>query len=128
MCRVHDIVFKNSTSMDHSRRDVIMSEAYTQDGVMTKTLKHFVYLIKDHAFLNTPMKLQSWLKKYTKKGPRLKNLTVVKSFNGKLGEEKFEVQIAGNLYILREQDIFNVDFTQVFKINRRGDKLKKLDN
>ncbi|MBN3038709.1 MAG: hypothetical protein JW869_04740 [Candidatus Omnitrophica bacterium] len=125
---MHDILFKNSTSQDHTRRDILLAEAYDQQGVMTRTLKHFIYLVKDHALLNNPGKLNKWLQKYTKNGPKLKNLSVLKSYNSKSGEEKFEVQIAGNLYILREQDIFNVDFTQIFKINRKGDQLKHLSH
>jgi len=121
---MRDILFKNLTSLDHHRRDIFLSEASEQNGVTTKTQKHFIYFIRDHEFLDGPQKLEDWLKKYSRKGPRLRNLTVVKSYNSKAGEEKFEVKIVGNLYVLREQDIFNVDFTQVFKIDRKGETLK----
>ncbi len=124
---MHDIVFKHLSSNDHQRRDILLAEAFDQDGIVVRTLKHFVYLIRDHALLNTPTKLQDWLKRYAKQGPKLRNLSVLKSYNSALGEEKFEVQIAGTLYILREQDIFNIDFNQTFKINRRGEKLKHLN-
>ena len=121
---MRDILFKNLTSRDHHRRDIFLSEASERNGVTTKTQKHFVYFIRDHEFLAGPDKLEGWLKKYARKGPRLKDLSVVKSYDSKIGEEKFEVKIAGNLYVLREQDIFSVDFTQVFKIDRKGKILR----
>lgn len=120
---MRDIVFKNMTSIDHYRRDIFLSEAFVEKGVTTKTQKHFVYFIRDHLFLDNPKNLENWLKKYASKGPRLKDLSVLKSLDSKTGEEKFEVKIVGNLYVLREQDIFNVDFTQVFKIDRKGEIL-----
>lgn len=123
---MRDILFKNLTSLDHHRRDIFFSESFAYKGVTTKTQKHFIYLIQDRQLLDKPEKLESWIKKYAGKGPHLKNLSVLKSYDSKVGEEKFEVKIAGNLYILREQDIFNVDFTQIFKIDRKGEKLKGL--
>jgi hypothetical protein len=123
---MRDILFKNSTSLDHQRRDIFFSERFIQQGVTTETQKHFIYFIRDHAFLNNPEKLQEWVKKYVHQGPRLKNLSVLKSYDSKIGEERFEVKIVGNLYVLREQDIFNVDFTQIFKIDRKGQSLKGL--
>lgn len=119
------MLFKNITSLNHHKRDVFLSEAFVRRGVATKTQKHFVYFIRDHEFLDNPKKLQDWLKKYGHKGPRLKDLSVLKSYDSKTGEERFQVKIIGNLYVLREQDIFNVDFTQVFKIDRNGENLKK---
>ncbi|MCQ9208152.1 MAG: hypothetical protein NG712_02105 [Omnitrophica bacterium] len=121
---MRDIMFKNLTSLDHHRRDIFLSEDSVQNGVTTKTQKHFIYFIRDHEFLDDPQKLEDWLKSYAGNGPRLKNLSVLKSYDSKTGEEKFEVKIIGNLYILREQDIFNVDFTQIFKIDRKGEILK----
>ena len=122
---MRDILFKNLTSIDHQRRDIFMSEQLVQDGVITRTQKHFIYSVCGRTFLDKPEKLQTWIKKYAGKGPRLKDLSVIKTYDSKAGEERFEVKIAGNLYILREQDIFNVDFTQVFKINRKGESLKE---
>lgn len=121
---MRDILFKNLTSMDHRRRDIVLSEHFVQQGVTTKTEKHFIYLVRDHAFLDSPEKLESWVKQYSEKGPRLRNLSVLKSIDSKTGEEKFEVTIVGNLYVLHDQDIFNVDFTQIFKIDRQGESLK----
>lgn len=122
---MRDILFKNLTSQDHYKRDIFLSESFMHKGVMTKTQKHFIYFIRDHELLSKPEKLPVWLKKYAQKGPRLKSLSVLKTINSKIGEEKFEVKIVGNLLVLRNQDIFNVDFTQVFKINRHGDVLKE---
>ena len=124
--KMRDIVFKNMTTLDHHRRDIFLSEAFVQNGVATKTQKHFVYFVHDHAYLDNPEKLEAWMRKYVNKGPHLKNLSVLKSFDSKVGEERFEVKIAGNLYILREQDIYNVDFTQIFKIDRKGESLKEI--
>ena len=113
------------TSSDRHRRDVVFSEAFTRNGVTVRTQKHFTYSIDDHTFLTSPQQLETWLKKYSGQGPRLRDLSVLKSYDSKAGVERFEVQIVGNLYILREQDIFNVNFKQIFKINRKGEALKK---
>ena len=126
--QMRDILFKNLTSLDHDKRDVFLSEAFVQSGITTNTQKHFIYFIRDHAFLDNPEKLQAWMKKYASKGPRLKDLSVLKSYDSKSGEEKFEVKIMGNLYVLREQDMFNIDFTQVFKIDRKGKSLKGMED
>jgi len=122
--KMRDIVFKNMTSSDHHKRDILLSEAFIRNGVTVKTQKHFTYSVNDHMFLEGSKQLEQWLKKYAGKGPRLKDLSVLKSYDSKTGEERFEVKIIGNLYVLREQDIFNVNFTQVFKINRSGEVLK----
>ena len=125
---MRDVLFKNLTTLDHHKRDIFLSEAFVQNGVTTKTQKHFIYSIRDHAFLDNPQKLQTWMQKYASKGPRLKDLSVLKTYDNKTGEEKFEVKIMGNLYVLREQDLFNIDFTQVFKIDRKGENLKGMGN
>jgi len=122
---MRDILFKNLTSLDHHRRDILLSEYIVQNGVTTSTQKHFIYSVSNHTSLDKPEKLQAWIKNCAGKGPHLKDLSVIKSYDSKAGEEKFEVKIAGNLHVLREQDIFNVDFTQIFKINRKGESLRK---
>ena len=124
---MRDIIFKNLTSGNHQRRDIFLSEAFKRNGVTTNTQKHFIYVVRDHAILNNTQELEAWFKKYASKGPRLEDLSVLKSYNSKMGEERFEVKITGNLYVLREQDIFNVDFIQVFKIDRKGENLKGLN-
>lgn len=121
---MRDVVYKNLTSFDHQHRDIFLSEYFVRNGVTTKTEKHFIYAVRDHALLNNPAKLKNWVKKYVQREPRLKNLSVLKSYDSKIGEERFEVKIVGNLYILREHDIYNIDFTQIFKIDRKGDNLK----
>lgn len=121
---MRDMLFKNMTSLDHHKRDVILSEAFTNNGVEVKTQKHFTYSIDDYVSLSSPQQLETWLKKYAGQGPRLRDLSVLKSYDSKAGEEKFEVQITGNIYVLREQDIFNVNFTQIFKVDRKGETLK----
>jgi len=125
---MRDILFKNLTTSDRHRRDIFLSECSEQHGVTTKTQKHFIYYIRDHSFLGNSEKLGVWLKKYAGKGPHLKNLSVLKNYDSKTGEESFEVKLAGHLYVLREQDIFDVDFTQIFKIDRKGEALRKKAN
>lgn len=122
---MHDILFKNLTSLNHHRRDIFLSEQFEKDGVMTKTQKHFIYLVRDHTLLESPEELEGWVKKYSRQGPRLKDLSVLKIHDSKKGEERFEVKIVGNLYVLRDRDIFNVDFIQVFKIDRQGQVVKE---
>ena len=90
---MRDILFKNLTSLDHQRRDIFFSESFVYNGVTTKTQKHFIYSIRDHVFLNNPEKLQDWVKKYTQKGPRLKDLSVLKNYNSKFGEERFDLVV-----------------------------------
>ena len=124
---MRDILYKNLTSQDHHRRDIFLSETFVQHGVTTMTQKHFIYPVQGHSFIDKPAKLQAWIKKFAGKGPRLKDLSVLKTYDSKMGEEKFEVKIMGNLYVLREQALYNVDFTQVFKIDRRGENLKFLE-
>jgi hypothetical protein len=118
------MVFKNLTSQNHHKRDISLSEAFELNGVKTKTQKHFTYFVRDHAILHNPQELEGWIKKYASKGPQLKDLSVVKTYDSKIGEEKFEVKIIGNLYILRDQDMFSIDFIQEFKIDRQGKGLK----
>ena len=122
---MRDILFKNLTSMNHLKRDITLSEAFMDQGVATKTKKHFIYFVHDHALVNSLDKVKDWIDKYASKGPRLKNLAVMKRYNSNLGEENFEVKIEGNLYVLREQEIFNIDFTQVFTVDRKGSSLKR---
>ena len=121
---MRDIVYKNLTSLDHHKRDVSLSEAFILNGVKTKTQKHFTYSVRDHAMLHNSQELEDWIKRYASKGPQLKDLSVLKSYDSKAGEEKFEVKIVGNLYVMRDQDIFNVDFVQEFKIDRQGKEIK----
>ncbi|MBN2097370.1 MAG: hypothetical protein JW714_02695, partial [Candidatus Omnitrophica bacterium] len=118
--QVRDILFKNLTSQDHHSRDIFMSECFSLQGVTTKTEKHFVYNIRDHAIINNSQELENWVKKYAQRGPHLKDLSVLKTYDSKTGEEKYEVKIEGNLYVLCEHDIYNVDFTQIFKVDRQG--------
>lgn len=124
---MHDILFKNSTSLDHQRRDVFLSEDFVEDGIITKSQKHFVYFVREHLCLENQEKVVDWLKNYghTNK-PCLKSLTVFKSYNSKVGEEKFEVKIVGNLHVLYEHQVFNVDFIQIFKVIRKDRKIKNL--
>lgn len=122
---MHDILFKNSTSLDHQRRDIFLSEAVVEDGIITKSQKHFVYFVREHLQLESQEKVVEWLNNYGHmKKPCLKSLNVFKSYNSKVGEERFEVKIVGNLHVLYECQVFNVDFIQIFKIVRKDRELQ----
>jgi hypothetical protein len=102
---MRDLVFKNLTAKNKSRRILLAKETINEEGILTKIQKHLIYDIHE-----------------VKEGEALESkphneLYIIKEKNTKLKIESFFIKMKNSVYVNIKQKIFIVSFLHSLKID-----------
>jgi hypothetical protein len=103
--KMRDLVFKNLTNKNKSRRILLAKEIINEEGIFTKIQKHLIYDIhevREGRTLETNPKNE---------------LYIIKEKNTKLKIESFFIKMKSSIYINTKQKIFIVNFLHSLKID-----------
>jgi len=100
---MRDILFKNTTSLDRSRRRVIVKEVSEKQGIRSIVQRHFIYKVEELTQQNTenlpPMQIY-----------------MVKERNTTKQKERFFCKIKGNFMIVKANKLFLVEYIHCLHI------------
>lgn len=101
---MRDLVFKNLTSRDRSRKILLAKETINEDGIHTRIQKHLIYDVRE-------------LKQEPSKKEDIKNeLFITKEKNSKQKTESFFIKMKSGMYANCNNKLFLVNFLQSLKI------------
>lgn len=100
---MRDLVYKNITSSDKSRRIIATLEDYNRHGLHTKVVRHFICIVRR-------------IKDATKYANEKPQIYVFKYLNNKTQEEKFLCRVRGSVCVKQGNNLFLVDFCHSVKI------------
>jgi len=109
---MRDLVYKNITSNDRTRRIIASLEDYSRQGLHTTVVRHFICIvrrIKDAA-------------NYANENPQI---YVFKYLNNKSQEEKFFCRVRGSVCITQGGNLFLINFCHSVKIKVEAEKVLK---
>lgn len=102
---MRDLVFKNLSSRDKSRRMLLAKETISEEGILTKIQKHLIYDIHE-------------LKEGEQQGNKIDNeLYITKEKNTKLKVESFFIKMKSSVYVNSNNRIFLVNFLHSLRID-----------
>lgn len=113
---MREILFKNSTSQDHKRRAILVSEAVEGEGLQALSERRCVYVIKNKVHLGNPLDLINCVSHQEDNLEPGRHLFIKRAFNSNNGEKFFSWKIIGRFYIVMENDIYTIAFKHTFKI------------
>lgn len=102
---MRDLLFKNLTSKDKSRKILSAREIINEDGIKTTIQKHLIYAIRETSDGENQDK-------------RLKpELFIIKEKNTKQKRESFFIKMKGGMYANSDNGLFLVNFIHSLKID-----------
>lgn len=100
---MRNLVFKNITSQDRTRRKIITAEIADREGVRSVIRRHFVYMVKE--MQRDPGDVQPAPCVY-----------IVKERNTREQKERFFCKIKGSVFVVKGGRLFLVNFIHSLKI------------
>ena len=123
---MREVVFKNLTSTQSRKKDILLKEVFERDGVTARTERRSFYFIKDVVHLHTDEELQKWVNsRESREDPAKRHFHIMKEHNDELGIDKFICKIMGLFYAVVDRDIYTIAFLHSFKINFNKEYLVK---
>jgi hypothetical protein len=115
---MREVVFKNMTSVQSRKKDILLKEVFERDGVMARTERRSFYFIKDVNHLKSDDELQKWVGSQSNVNePVKRHFHILKEHSDRLGIDKFICKIFGIFYAVIDRDIYTIAFLHSFKIN-----------
>ena len=114
---MRDIIFKDLTSLNKKRKEVLISEITEEQGLITRTEKKAVYIVKEKTQIRDPLNLKNWLLSHPdKKPPHAGHLSIHREIDTKESRQKFICRSTGNFRAVTSEFIFSIDFVRQFKM------------
>lgn len=113
---MREVIFKNFTSVQSRKKDIVLREAFEKDGVVAKTERRCFYYIKDVKRLADETDLQKWVDAQAEIKLAQRQFHIMKEHNDRLGEDKVICKIAGSFYAVINNVIYNIAFIHSFKV------------
>ncbi len=100
---MRDLVFKNLTSKDRTRKILLAKETIDEDGIQTRIHKHLIYNVSEVKEGQTMEKVDG-------------ELFITKEKNTKLKTESFFIKMKSGMFANCNNKVFMVNFLQSLKI------------
>jgi hypothetical protein len=115
---MREILFKNLTSPQSRKKDILLKEIFEKDGVRAKTERRYFYFIKDIARIDASEDVQNWIdKQNTALVPnRNRHFHILKEHSDELGEERLICKVAGTFYVVIGREVYTIAFLHSFKV------------
>lgn len=116
---MHDVIFKAVTSEDHMNRRLFFKESTEESGISIKMEKNWGYTIKNISPYYLIGDMNKWMEMYAgnKNCQPTRDVSIRRTHNTKTGEDKFEYEITGNLFIIHQHRIFVIGLTYYFSVD-----------
>ena len=114
---MREVLFKNLTSVESRKKDILLKEIFEKDGILAKTERRYFYFIKDIHHLKDEEEFQAWMGEQNKTSPSTKrHFYILKERNDELGEERLICKVAGMFYAVVGRDVYSIAFLHSFKV------------
>jgi hypothetical protein len=114
---MREVVFKNLTSVNSRKKDILLQEVFEKDGLVAKTERRCFYFIKDIVHLEKQEDLQKWMNVQDGSGVAAKRqFYIFREHNDKLGEDRLLCKILGSFYVIVDNTVFTVAFMHSFRV------------
>jgi len=113
---MREILFKNLTSVNRRKKDIVLKEVFEKDGVHARTERRCFYFIKAVAHLDENKDLQGWINSHGNAAKvNKRHFHIMKEHNDKMGEDKVICKIGGTFYAIINKSIYTIAFLHSFK-------------
>lgn len=123
---MRQVLFKDLTSVNSRKKDIVLQEAFEKDGVLAKTERRSFYFVKEVKRLGSESNMKNWLEaQHDTQSPPKKHFHIMKEHNEKIGEDKVICKVAGTFYAVSNNNVFTIGFMHCFKVRFSKESLAK---
>lgn len=113
---MREVLFKNLTSLDSRKKDIILKDAFEKDGVLARTERRCFYYIKNVSEFKGQEDIKEWAGPQDEATANKRHFHILKEHNDALGEDKLICKIAGEFYAIVNSKIYTIAFLHSFKV------------
>lgn len=114
---MREVIFKNLTSFASRKKDIFLKEVFEKDGLVAKTERRCLYLIKEISPLDDALDLQKLVEPQNAAGSSNKrHFHIMKEHSDALGEDKLICKIVGTFYAVVDKKVYTIGFLHSFKV------------
>ncbi|MBU1853910.1 MAG: hypothetical protein KJ957_07700 [Candidatus Omnitrophica bacterium] len=114
---MRELLFKNLTSKDKTRKDLYIAETVERDGVKTITRRHSVYIVEDHSKFKNPDGLKINKAKAQLDSTNKRHVFIFKKRDTKLKKDCFICDVIGRFFAVVDSEIYSIAFKHSFEID-----------
>ncbi|MCM8799400.1 MAG: hypothetical protein NC900_01530 [Candidatus Omnitrophica bacterium] len=100
---MRNLVFKNLSSKDRSRKVLVSTESFDKSGIHTYISRHLICLIKEVTKEESPNKISP-------------SLYILKERNNQTQKERFIFRLKGSIYTVVNGRLYLISFLHSFRI------------
>lgn len=117
---MREILIKTTTSENHKRKNLQITEVIDQKGMVAKAEKKFSYYVSEQGLEASPEQLKNWAELSSQKQPyqkKSRHVCIRKVYDGKTGVGQMVYRVIGSFYIVQNLHVFAVVFMHSIKFD-----------
>jgi len=123
---MREVVFKNLTSLNSRKKDIVLKEVFEKDGVLAKTERRCFYFIRRIDRLSDDNTLDKWMASQGAIGsPNTRRFHILKEHDDDLNADKVICRIDGEFFAVVNMNIYTIGFLHYFKVRFERNAAKK---
>lgn len=115
---MREIFIKTTTSGNHKRKNLAITEIINQDGFTARAEKKYAYYVSEQNSVNDPEEFKDWMASqaqgYQKKN---RHVSIRKTYDCKTGVGQMIYRVIGSFYVIQNLHIFAVVFMHSIKFD-----------
>ena len=124
---MREICIKTTTSENHKRKNLLITELIDQEGMVAKAEKKYSYYVSEQGLSADAEQLKSWAElhnqPYHKKN---RHVSIRKVYDGKTGVGQMIYRVIGSFYVVQNLHVFAVVFMHSIKFDMLTPRLPQL--
>lgn len=115
---LREIMIKTSTSDNRKRRNLLMTEVITENGVVARAEKRYSYYVTERKEAVTKENVKSWVDSKAKlRQNKARHVSIRRIFDKDTGIGQTLYRTTGSFYVLKEFKIYAVVFLHSVKFD-----------
>jgi hypothetical protein len=123
---MREVVFKNLTSSNSRKKDIVLREVFEKDGVRAKTERRCFYFIRRVDKLTGENGLNEWIAAQAPgKYPNSRRFHILKEHSDNPNEDRVICRVEGEFFAVVNMTVYTIGFLHYFKIRFERDLAQK---
>lgn len=113
---MREVLFKNLSSSNPRKKDIVLRERFEKDGMTAQTERRCFYFIRSIDQMSGGNDFEGWLATHNQdQDINKRHFHIFKEHNDSLGADKVICKIAGRFYAVVGQKVYTIAFLHSFK-------------
>ena len=127
---MREIFIKSSTSDNHKRKNLAITEIINQDGFVARAEKKYAYYVSEQNPFMDAEHLKEWadMQSHREFPKKDRHVSIRKIFDQKSGTGQMVYRVIGSFYVVQDLHIFAVVFMHSIRFDILSGRLPKVNS